>query len=167
MTLLGIDPGLASTGYGVVRFDGSRFHHVDHGVISTQAGTPLAERLRFIYAEVLSIARRHRPDGASVEELYFARNVRSAIPVAQARGAVLVALAGEGIEVGYYTPQQVKQAVLGRGRGEKAQIAHMVCVLLGLKEFKGASHCSDALALAVCHANRWDHVEQHQRPAHA
>ena len=163
MTLLGIDPGLASTGYGVVRFDGSRFHHVDHGVIATEPGVPLAERLRHIHEEVLSLARKHRPDGASVEELYFARNVRSAIPVAQARGAILVALAQEGIEVGYYTPQQVKQAVVGRGKVEKAQVAHMVCVILGLKDFKGASHCSDALALAVCRANRWNHVEQHQR----
>jgi crossover junction endodeoxyribonuclease RuvC len=163
MTLLGIDPGLASTGYGVVRFDGSRFHHVDHGVIATKPGVPLAERLCFIHAEILSLARKHRPDGASVEEIFFARNVRSAIPVAQARGAILVALAEEGIEVGYYTPQQVKQAVVGRGKGEKSQVARMVCVLLGLDGIKGASHCSDALALAVCHANRWNHVEQHQR----
>jgi len=167
MTLLGIDPGLASTGYGVVRFDGSRFHHVDHGVITTEAGVPLAERLLQIHAEVLALARKYRPDGASIEELYFARNVSSAIPVAQARGAVLVALAGEGIEVGYYTPQQVKQAVIGRGKGEKAQVARMVCVLLRLGNFKGASHCSDALALAICHANRCNHVEQHQRPDHA
>jgi crossover junction endodeoxyribonuclease RuvC len=167
MTLLGIDPGLASTGYGVVRFDGSRFHHVDHGVIATDSGLPLAERLRRIHGEIRSLVRKHRPDGASVEELYFARNVRSAIPVAQARGAILVALAEEGIEVGYYTPQQVKQAVIGRGKGEKVQIARMVGVLLGLDGFRGTSHCSDALALAVCHANRCPYVEQHQRRNHA
>jgi crossover junction endodeoxyribonuclease RuvC len=156
MTLLGIDPGLASTGYGVVRFDGNRFIHVAHGVIRTPAGDPLPERLRVIHDHVRALAKEHRPDGAAVEELYFARNVVSAIPVAQSRGALLVALAEEGVPVGFYTPQQVKQAVVGRGRGEKGQVARMVCVLLRLDALGTESHDSDALALAICHANRWN-----------
>lgn len=153
-TVIGIDPGLASTGWGVVRFDGSRFHHVEHGVVTTDPATPLPERLRHIHAELTRIIASHHPSEAGVEDLYFSRNATSAIHVAQARGVVLLALGQRGIPVGTYSPQQVKQAVIGRGRAAKDQVQRLVAVVLGLEEIPGPDHAADALAVAVCHANR-------------
>jgi crossover junction endodeoxyribonuclease RuvC len=163
-TLIGIDPGLASTGYGVVRFDGSRFIHVAHGVISTAPDTPLPERLLHIYRELKDILREYSPEEAGVEELYFARNRSSALHVAHARGVVLMALGESGIPVGCYSPQHVKQAVIGSGRAEKSQVQRLVGVLLGMDGPPGPDHAADALAVAICHANRAQvHVQQHQR----
>jgi crossover junction endodeoxyribonuclease RuvC len=163
-TLIGIDPGLASTGYGVIRFDGSRFIHVGHGVITTTPDTPLPQRLLHIYVELKKILSAHSPDEAGVEELYFARNASSALHVAHARGVVLMALGEFGIRVGCYSPQNVKQAVIGSGRAEKEQVQRLVGVLLGLDCPPGPDHAADALAVAICHANRAQvNVQQHQR----
>jgi crossover junction endodeoxyribonuclease RuvC len=153
-TLIGIDPGLASTGYGIVRFHGSRFTHVDHGVVKTCPGTSLAERLLHIYREIRRLIVEFAPDEAAVEELYFARNASSAMQVAHARGVVILALGEAGIPVGFYSPQQVKQAVIGRGRAEKDQVQRLVAVLLGLESIPCPDHAADALAVAICHANR-------------
>ena len=155
-TVIGIDPGLASTGWGVVRFDGSRFLHVGHGVVTTDPGTPLAQRLLHIHHEISRIISAHRPTEAGVEDLVFARNATSAIHVAHARGVVLLALGQGGINVGTYSPQQVKQAVIGRGKAAKDQVQRLVAVVLGLEEIPGPDHAADALAVAVCHANRSD-----------
>ncbi len=163
-TLIGIDPGLASTGYGVIRFDGSRFHHITHGVITTRPDTPLPLRLLHVYAELKSVLTEFGPDQAGVEELYFARNTSSALQVAHARGVVLMALGERGIEVGCYSPQNIKQAVIGSGRAEKDQVQRLVGVLLGLDSPPEPDHAADALAAAICHANRsYTHVQQHQR----
>jgi crossover junction endodeoxyribonuclease RuvC len=153
-TLIGIDPGLAATGWGVVRFDGTRFRHVAHGVLMTGPELTLPDRLRAIYEGILAVLEEYKPDEAGVEELYFARNVASAIPVAHARGVVVLALGQRGIPTGFYQPQQVKQAVIGRGRAEKGQVQRLVAVLLGLEEVPSPDHAADALAVAVCHCQR-------------
>jgi crossover junction endodeoxyribonuclease RuvC len=153
-TVIGIDPGLAATGWGVVRFDGSRFLHVGHGVVRTDPGTPLSHRLLKIHASIRKVLAAHRPSEAGVEDLFFSRNATSAIQVAQARGVVMLALAQSRIEVGTYSPQQVKQAVLGRGKAAKEQVQRLVGVVLGLEEIPGPDHAADALAVAICHANR-------------
>jgi len=153
-TVIGIDPGLASTGWGVVRFDGSRFLHVGHGVVTTDPGAPLPERLLTIHTQISRIIASHHPSEAGVEDLYFSKNATSAIHVAQARGVVLLALAQRGIPVGTYSPQQVKQAVIGRGKAAKDQVQRLVGVVLGLEEIPGPDHAADALAVAICHANR-------------
>lgn len=160
-TVIGIDPGLASTGWGVVRFDGSRFIHVGHGVVHTDAGVPLPQRLQRIHKEIRKVIRQHEPAEAGVEELFFSRNASSAMQVAHARGVVLLALGERGIPVGFYSPQQVKQAVIGRGRADKDQVQRLVGVLLGLDTAPGPDHAADALAIAICHANRTSsHVQQ-------
>jgi crossover junction endodeoxyribonuclease RuvC len=153
-TVIGIDPGLAATGWGVVRFDGSRFIHEGHGVVTTDPGTPLSDRLLKIHSEITKVLTIHCPSEAGVEDLYFAKNVTSGIQVAQARGVVLLALAQRGLSVGTYSPQQVKQAVIGRGRAAKDQVQRMVGVVLGLDEIPGPDHAADALAVAICHTGR-------------
>jgi len=161
-TLIGIDPGLAATGWGVVRFDGSRFFHVAHGVVRTNADSPLSDRLLAIHAAVRKLLAKYRPSEAGVEELYFARNASSAMQVAHARGVVLLALGQRGIPVECYSPQHVKQAVIGKGRAEKQQVQRLVSVVLGLEEMPAPDHAADALAVAICHANR-SHVDVQQR----
>ena len=159
-TVIGIDPGLASTGWGVVAFDGSRFRHLAHGVITTGPDSPLSARLHSIHREISDVLARFRPAEAGVEELFFAKNVTSAINVAHARGVVLLALEEKGIEVGCYSPQQVKQAVVGRGRGDKEQVQRLVAVILGLEGVPRPDHAADALAMAICHVNRsWINVQ--------
>ncbi|MGA2612664.1 MAG: crossover junction endodeoxyribonuclease RuvC [Spirochaetia bacterium] len=153
-TLIGIDPGLAATGWGVVRFDGSRFFHVAHGVVKTDAQSSLSERLLAIYSAIRKLLLKYGPSEAGVEELYFARNASSAMQVAHARGVVLLALGQRGIPVECYSPQHVKQAVIGRGRADKDQVQRLVSIVLGLEEIPAPDHAADALAVAICHANR-------------
>ena len=163
-TLIGIDPGLAATGWGVVRFDGSRFRHVAHGVVKTDPGDPLPARLLAIHTEIRKVLRKFSPTEAGVEELYFSKNITSGMHVAHARGVVLLALGQKDIPVGSYTPQQVKLAVIGNGRAEKDQVQRLVAVLLGLDSVPGPDHAADALAVAICHANRsYLHVQQPER----
>jgi len=153
-TVVGIDPGLASTGWGVVQFDGTRYIHRAHGVVTTVSETPLAERLLKIYAEVKKVLDRFSPEEAGVEDLFFSKNATSAIAVAQARGVVLLALAQGRIPVGTYSPQQVKAAVIGRGKADKDQVQRLVAVVLGLSAIPEPDHAADALAIAICHINR-------------
>ena len=153
-TLIGIDPGLAATGWGVVRFDGSRFFHVAHGVVRTDAAKPLAERLLAIHGALRRVLAKYDPAEAGVEELFFSQNASSAMQVAHARGVVLLALGQRGIPVECYSPQHVKQAVIGRGRADKGQVQRLVSVVLGLDEIPSPDHAADALAVAICHANR-------------
>jgi crossover junction endodeoxyribonuclease RuvC len=163
-TVIGIDPGLAATGWGVVRFDGSRFLHIGHGVVKTDPETPLPQRLRIIHSAIRKLLAKYGPSEAGVEELFFSRNTSSAMQVAHARGVVLLALGERGIPVGCYSPQHVKQAVIGRGRADKSQVQRLVGVVLGLAEVPGPDHAADALAIAICHANRWSgDVQQHIR----
>jgi crossover junction endodeoxyribonuclease RuvC len=154
-TVIGIDPGLAATGWGVVQFDGSRFLHVGHGVVTTDPETPLPQRLQIIHAAIKKLLVKYCPSEAGIEELFFSKNTSSAMQVAHARGVVLLALGQRGIPVGCYSPQHVKQAVIGRGRADKLQVQRLVGVVLGLKQIPGPDHAADALAIAICHANRW------------
>lgn len=151
--ILGIDPGLASTGYGVIRCEGSRYRHVEHGIISTKPSATVGERLLAIRRAVLAIVDTFAPEGAAVETVYFSKNSSSAIPVAQARGVILCALAERGVPFAEYTPQELKQAVVGRGKGDKEQIQAVMRMLFNLQEPPSPDHAADALAAAVCHAN--------------
>jgi len=151
--VLGIDPGLANTGYGVVARRGMRFVALDGGVVTTPAGDPLERRLATIFAEVEALLDQHQPSAVALEALYFGQNARSAFAVGQARGVVMLAAGRRGIPCASYTPQQVKQAVCGTGRAAKEQVARMVCVMLGLPDDPLPDHATDALAVGVCHAN--------------
>jgi crossover junction endodeoxyribonuclease RuvC len=151
--VLGIDPGLANTGYGVVQRRGGSLVALDGGVIQTRAGVAQERRLADIHAGVQALLEEHRPDAVALEELYFGQNVRTAFAVGQARGVVMLAAGQHGLACSSYTPQQVKGAVCGSGRAEKDQVARMVKTLLGLAEIPRPDHAADALAVAVCHAN--------------
>lgn len=150
MISLGIDPGTASLGYGLVQelSDGT-LQLVDYGVIRTTAGWPMAARLQKIYTELCDIIAAHRPDRAGVEELFFARNVTTAISVAQARGVVLLALQNAGLPIAEHKPNAVKMAVCGYGGADKAQMQEMVRLLLGLEKTPRPDDAADALAVAI------------------
>jgi crossover junction endodeoxyribonuclease RuvC len=154
MLVLGIDPGTASTGYGLVRSTGSSLQGLEHGVIGTRAGTALELRLAAIHARVAELLETYRADAVAIEELYFGANVRTAFAVGQARGVILLAAGQRGIPARSYTPQQVKGAVCGQGRAGKDQVGRMVTRLLGLAEVPSPDHAADALAVAVCDLNR-------------
>jgi crossover junction endodeoxyribonuclease RuvC len=151
--VLGIDPGLASTGYGVVARRAGRLLALDGGVIATHTEVSLERRLVDIHATVEALLDEHQPDAVALEQLYFGQNVRTAFAVGQARGVVLLAAGQHGVSCAGYTPQQVKGAVCGSGRADKGQVARMVQVLLGLPEQPRPDHAADALAVAVCHVN--------------
>jgi len=151
--VLGIDPGLASTGYGVVARRRGRLAALDGGVIATAPELALERRLAEIHAAVEALLEEHRPDALALEQLYFGQNVRTAFAVGQARGVVLLAAGQRALPCAGYTPQQVKGAVCGSGRAHKDQVARMVQTLLALPEQPRPDHAADALAVAVCHAN--------------
>ena len=154
MLVLGIDPGTASTGYGLVRGAGSRLEVLDEGMVETRPGVPLERRLADIHAAIGALLDRHPVDALAVEELYFGANVRTAFAVGQARGVVLLAAGQRGIPSRSYTPQQVKGAVCGHGRASKDQVGRMVARLLGLAAPPTPDHTADALAVAICDLNR-------------
>lgn len=154
MIVLGIDPGTASTGYGVVQSARSRLRAVEEGVIETHPGVPLERRLADIHSRVGNLLDLHSPDAVAIEELYFGANVRTAFAVGQARGVVLLAAGQRGVPIRSYTPQQVKGAVCGHGRAGKSQVGRMVARLLGLDRAPAPDHAADALAVAICDVNR-------------
>lgn len=158
MLTLGIDPGTATVGYGLVReFQDGSLQAVNYGVITTPAKTPMVERLKTIYDEVYALVEAYEPDRAGVEELFFARNVTTAITVAQGRGVILLALTNAGVPVVEYKPNYVKQSVSGYGAAKKPQIQEMVRVLLGLEEIPKPDDAADALAIAITdiHSGRY------------
>jgi len=149
--VLGIDPGTATTGYGLVRETDTGPALVTYGVILTPAGAPMSERLKALYRELSDLLLLHRPDSAAVEKLFFQRNVSTAMSVGQARGVALLALAQANVPVGEYTPKDVKQAVAGYGGADKQQVQQMVRALLNLAETPKPDDAADALAVAICH----------------
>jgi crossover junction endodeoxyribonuclease RuvC len=153
MIVLGIDPGLANTGFGVVQRRSGRFFALDGGVVETAAGQPLERRLAKLHHEIEELVARHQPDAVALEEIYFGQNARSAFAVGQARGVVLLAAGQAGLDCVSYTPQQVKGAVCGSGRAAKDQVQRMVQAVLSLAELPAPDHAADALAVAICHAN--------------
>ena len=154
MVVLGIDPGTANTGYGVVARRGGRLVALDGGSIRTAARLDAGERLTIIHTRVGELLDAHRPDALAVEDLYFGANVHSAFAVGQARGVVILAGGQRGLPCCSYTPQQIKNAVCGSGRAGKAQVQRMVQTLLALADLPKPDHAADALAVAICHANR-------------
>ena len=154
VVVLGIDPGTANTGFGVVLSRWQTLAALDGGVISTAPSEPLERRLARIYARVCDLIAEHEPSAVAVEDIFFGRNARTAFAVGQARGAVMLSAGLAGIPCFSYTPQAVKQAVCGSGRAEKAQVQRMVGSLLALEEPPREDHAADALAVAICHANR-------------
>lgn len=153
MIVLGVDPGTANTGFGVVDGAGGRLRALDWGVIETCAGVPLERRLAEIHSDIGALIARFEVEGVAVEELYFGANVRTAFAVGQARGVVLLAAGQHGLPTHSYTPQQVKAAVCGSGRADKGQVGRMVARLLGLPAVPTPDHAADALAAAVCALN--------------
>ena len=153
MIVLGIDPGTANTGYGVVARRGGRLAALDGGVIETASGVALELRLATIFARIEELLDEHEPAAVALEELYFGGNTSSAMAVGQARGVVMLAAGRRGIACSGYTPQQIKGAVCGSGRADKGQVQRMVQAVLSLPEPPKPDHAADALAVAICHAN--------------
>jgi crossover junction endodeoxyribonuclease RuvC len=153
MILLGIDPGTAETGYGVIAVQGTHLRAVDHGVITTAAGTPLELRLTHIFAEVTDLIARHEPESVALEDLFVGGNPRTILSVGHARGAVLTACGRAGVAATGYPPAEVKLTVCGFGRADKTQVQRMVVASLRLDRAPASDHAADALAVAVCHAH--------------
>ena len=152
MKVVGIDPGTAACGYGIVHESAGRLRAVDHGWWRTSPGDRPEVRLKTIFDAVAELVTRHEPDAVALEESFVGADARTALSVGQARGAVLVAAASFGLDCAEYAPSRVKQAVCGYGRAEKAQVQRMVTAILGLRSAPTPQHASDALAVAICHA---------------
>jgi crossover junction endodeoxyribonuclease RuvC len=150
--VVGIDPGTAACGYGIVHESGGRLRAIDQGVWRTPPRLRLQERLMTIFTGVQALLAEHEPDAVALEESFVGADARIALSVGQARGAVLVAAASAGVDCAEYAPARVKQAVCGYGRADKGQIQRMVKLVLGLEATPGSSHEADALAVAICHA---------------
>ena len=151
MLVLGIDPGTATTGWGMVKRQEDALTLLDYGTVSTAQDTPAPQRLQIIYRELGHVISRHEPDAAAVEKLFFSRNVRTALSVGQARGVALLAMANADLDIHEYTPLEVKQAVVGYGRATKEQVQEMVKMLLGLDSVPQPDDAADAIAVAICH----------------
>lgn len=151
--VLGIDPGLASVGYGIIESKGGVLRHLAHGCITTSPGSPSGLRLLAIHRSILEILREYRPDAAGIEDLYFFRNVTSALPVAEARGVIKLAFEISGVPLAEFTPNAIKKSVTGTARADKSQVQEMVRILLGLETLPSPDHAADALAAAICRLN--------------
>jgi len=153
MIILGIDPGTAIAGYGILQSDGDELKLVTYGAITTPSDWQMPRRLQHIYAELTALIAKYQPTDAVVEKLFFSKNVRTALSVGQARGVALLAAAQAGVAIHEYTPLQVKQAVVGYGRADKNQVQQMVRMLLQLESIPQPDDAADALAIAICHAH--------------
>jgi crossover junction endodeoxyribonuclease RuvC len=152
MLVIGIDPGTATTGYGIVAEDPhGNLAAVTFGVIQTPAGDPMPSRLKYLYEQLSDLIALHRPDSSAVEKLFFQSNVKTAITVGQARGVILLSLANANLPVAEYTPLEIKQAVVGYGAADKNQVQQMVRALLSLEDIPRPDDAADALAVAICH----------------
>lgn len=153
MRILGIDPGYAIVGWGVIEYQGGKFRTLDHGAVTTAAGGEFTARLETVYRDICRLLQAAKPDAMAIEKLYFNTNTTTAIMVAEARGVILLAARQMGVPVYEYTPLQVKQAVTGYGRAEKKQIQEMTKLLLHLETVPKPDDTADALAIAICHAH--------------
>jgi crossover junction endodeoxyribonuclease RuvC len=153
MIILGIDPGLANTGWGVVEQKGSKLRCLAYGCVVTRAGEPVAQRLAIIHDAVQQVIVRYAPEAAAVESVFFGTNAKSAFATGQARGVALLATADAQLELGEYSPVQIKSAVVGSGTADKKQVQYMVRTILGLDHEPHPDHAADALAAAICHSN--------------
>lgn len=153
MTILGIDPGLATMGWGVIDYDSVKPRIVDYGVLTTPPSMPMPQRLMNLFDGVVDLCQRFDPDDVAMEELFFCKNVSTAIAVGEARGAAMVAMRKHTNNLFEYTPMQIKLAVTGYGKADKKQVQQMVKMLLNLKEIPKPDDAADGLAIAICHAH--------------
>ncbi len=160
LTILGIDPGYALLGWGVIEYYASRHRLVACGTVETTKDMPWTDRLKEVYTGLVSIINQYRPDVCAVEELFFNSNQKTAIKVGEARGAAVVACANAGLPVYEYTPLQIKQALTGYGRADKKQMQEMVRQILGLERAPKPDDAADAVAAAICHANSSGYIER-------
>ncbi len=156
MIILGIDPGYAIVGVGVIEFNGNKFRIIDYYAITTDVGTPFEERLKIIYDGLNEVIEKYKPSHMAIEKLFFNDNAKTAIDVGQARGVIVLSAVNHGVEIFGYTPLQVKQAVVGYGRADKKQVQQMTRALLNLKEIPQPDDVADALAIALCHAHSYN-----------
>lgn len=153
MIILGIDPGYAIVGFGVIEYNSSRFKMLEYGAITTDAGVPFNRRLEIIYDDLTALIEKYRPAAMSVEKVFYNSNAKTVIDVSQARGVIMLAAQKTHTRVFEYTPLQVKQSVVGYGRAEKKQVQDMTKRILSLKEIPKPDDAADALAMAICHAH--------------
>ena len=157
--IIGVDPGLASTGWGVVDFIGGKFRYIAHGCIETRPDSSRGERLLIIYQSIIKILETHKPNEAAMENLYFGRNISSAMSVAEAKGILYMALTQMKLPVQELTPNSIKKAVVGVTKAAKGQVQEMVRIILGLMENPKPDHAADALAAAICAAHNRSNVK--------
>ncbi len=153
MIVLGIDPGFAIVGYGVLRYEKNHFTVLEYGALTTHKDTPFPQRLEEIYQGLHALIQRHRPDAISIEKLFFNTNAKTVIDVSQARGVLVLAAQLQRVPMFEYTPLQVKQSVVGYGRAEKKQVQEMTRILLNLEKIPRPDDAADALAMAICHCH--------------
>ena len=151
MIVLGIDPGYGLVGYGVLDKTGNKLTVIDYGAISTPKDMPMSRRLEIIYNSMIMLIDKYHPEEVGIEKLYWGRNITTAIPVAQARGVIILALQQKNVKIYEYSPSQVKSALTGTGQAEKAQVQYMVKTLLNLQKIPRPDDAADALAMAICH----------------
>lgn len=153
LVILGIDPGYAIVGYGVIDYRGNHFRVIDYGAVTTEAHTDFNDRLLLIYTQLTDLITAHKPNAMAIEKLFFNTNAKTAIDVAQARGVILLSARQQNVPIFEYTPLQVKQSVVGYGRAEKKQVQEMTRILLNLDKVPKPDDTADALAMAICHAH--------------
>lgn len=153
MIILGIDPGIAIVGYGIIECKGNNYRAIDYGAITTDSKLLFPDRLKLVYDELTDIIKRYKPDDFAIEELFYNKNAKTVIKVGQARGVEVLAAINQGLPIYEYTPLQIKQAVVGYGRAEKHQVQEMVKLLLNLKEIPKPDDVADALAIALTHGS--------------
>ena len=155
MKILGIDPGFAIVGFGVVDYANNKFNTIEYGQITSPAKTPMNKRIKMVYDDVTYLMKKHRPQVMAIESLFFNSNQKTAINVAMARGALMLAAENQGLDIAEYTPLQVKQAVCGYGRADKKQVQLMVKTILGLDEIPKPDDAADALAIGICYGHSY------------
>ncbi|MBE6834874.1 MAG: crossover junction endodeoxyribonuclease RuvC [Ruminococcaceae bacterium] len=153
MVILGIDPGYAIVGYGVINYEKNHFSVIDYGAITTEAKTPFNQRLHIIFNDMIQLIEKYKPEAMAIEKLFYNTNAKTVIDVAQARGVIMLSAELNGVPAFEYTPLQVKQSVVGYGRAEKKQVQEMTRVLLNLEKIPKPDDTADALAMAICHAH--------------
>ena len=163
MIILGIDPGTATTGYGIIRVVGNRFKPVTYGTVTTPAGLAMEKRLLMLHEQLGQIIDQYQPDQVAVEELFFNQNITTGITVGQARGVILLTCAEREVPIFEYTPLEVKQALVGYGRADKKQIQQMVKTFLGLTEIPKPDDAADGLAIAICHTHYYQTEMRRQK----
>lgn len=153
MIILGIDPGLNNTGYGLIRYEKKKIELIDYGCVLTYKKDTFSIRIKKIYYKIKELIEKYNPYEVAIEEIFFNKNVRSALTVSKVHGMIAITVALIGLELYEYTPLQIKQATVGNGRAEKYQVQSMVKILLNLSEIPQPDHAADALAVAICHAH--------------